>query len=264
MIPKTALLLGAGYGNRLKPLTDALPKPLMWVGHLPLLFHHLLYLEKYKFEHVLVNGHYKAPLMESMVEYYKEKFPSSMKITFVHEPELLGTGGALWHLTRLSPRPESFLIVNSDILHDVPLDKFYRSYVDSGGEATLALKLADNEAHAKVCVDSQHRVRQIGPVIFGEHSELPRFGYCGIQMISGGILDHVAQKSCHLFLDVYKNWYEARGEISLNMYLHQGYWRDMGSLEEFGQMQADYLTKSCPFFSYHNFIESFAKLSNHS
>ena len=90
--PVKAILLAAGFGTRLRPITNERPKCLVPVGHEPLLGRWLRQLERSGCEHVLINTHYLAGQVEEFIEDWERK---SMKISIVHEPVLLGTAGTL-------------------------------------------------------------------------------------------------------------------------------------------------------------------------
>ena len=90
--PVRAILLAAGFGTRLRPITNEMPKCLVQVGHEPLLGRWLRQLEVSGCEHVLINTHYLAYQVEKFVEGWKS---NSMKVSVVHEPVLLGTAGTL-------------------------------------------------------------------------------------------------------------------------------------------------------------------------
>ncbi len=87
-----ALLLAAGFGSRLRPLTYSIPKCLVKIGDYPILEHWLKKIELMKIKEVLINTHY----LSDKVNYYLSNRPKSdLKITVVHEDELLGTAGTL-------------------------------------------------------------------------------------------------------------------------------------------------------------------------
>lgn len=115
---KKAMLLAAGRGERLKPLTDTLPKPLMQVGSISLIEHNLLKLKAAGFDEVVINVCYRAKqIMEKVGN--GERY--GLKITFSYEPDKpLGTGGGVFQaLPLLGNAP--FLLLSSDIWTDYPL-----------------------------------------------------------------------------------------------------------------------------------------------
>ena len=87
-----ALLLSAGFGTRLRPLTNEFPKCLVKIKNIPILEHWLLKLEKIGIDEVLVNKHY---LTEKVDEFLKKRAKSNLKITDVYEEQLCGTAGTL-------------------------------------------------------------------------------------------------------------------------------------------------------------------------
>tara|TARA_B100001989_G_scaffold76128_1_gene52366 strand:+ start:2519 stop:3232 length:714 start_codon:yes stop_codon:yes gene_type:complete len=87
-----ALLLSAGFGTRLKPITNKIPKCLVRINNIPILEHWLVKLEKLGIDEVLINKHYLA---EQVEEFLKERAKSNLKITQVYEEYLFGTAGTL-------------------------------------------------------------------------------------------------------------------------------------------------------------------------
>ena len=107
---KTAMVLAAGVGSRLKPLTDSMPKPLVNVGGRPIILRTLQMLADAGIERVVINTHYFAPMLETAV---KAAIPVGMTVHFSYEDELLETGGGIKKaLPLLGDDP--FLTVNSD------------------------------------------------------------------------------------------------------------------------------------------------------
>src|SRR6478735_3703128 len=125
-VVRTAFVLGAGLGTRLRPLTNRRPKPLIPVGDLPLIaraFDHLIALGVERF---VVNTHWRA-------ERYPEFFPQGewrgRPIEFFHEaPEVLETAGGIWN-ARSALKDGPFLVYNGDILTDLPLAPAWKHHV---------------------------------------------------------------------------------------------------------------------------------------
>lgn len=117
---KKAMLLAAGRGERLKPLTDKLPKPLLPVGSKSLIEHNLAKLKATGVEEVVINVCYRArQIMEAVGN--GERF--GLKITFSFEPEKpLGTGGGVLQALKILG-DEPFILLSSDIWTDYPFEK---------------------------------------------------------------------------------------------------------------------------------------------
>src|SRR5690348_18126635 len=105
-----AMILAAGLGTRLRPLTDSLPKPLLPVGGTPLIVWNLLLLQKYGIREVVINLHYLGDLIEKEL---RDGSAWDMSLTYSHEWTLLGTGGGIkqaqWFFG-----DEPFLVLNGD------------------------------------------------------------------------------------------------------------------------------------------------------
>ena len=115
--PRTAMILAAGRGERMRPLTDAMPKPLLQVGGHPLIHYHVAALARAGIDKVVVN---LAWLGEQIRDYLQDGSRYGVSITYSEEqPAALETAGGIFRALRwLSPGP--FLVVNGDIYSDVP------------------------------------------------------------------------------------------------------------------------------------------------
>ncbi len=109
MVPQSAMVLAAGLGTRLRPITDQLPKPLVEIGGKPLIDYAIDRLAEAGVARIVVNTHYKAEMITRHLEGRR-----APKITLSHEPELLETGGGI--LKALPLLDEVFYVVNSDVL----------------------------------------------------------------------------------------------------------------------------------------------------
>jgi mannose-1-phosphate guanylyltransferase len=116
-----AFLLAAGYGTRLKPITDKIPKCLVPVCNKPLLYHWLDLLERENVSEVLINTHYLPAKVNDAVSTRSNK----IKITLTHEPELLGSAGTILKNKDFVKDEEDFFILYSDNLTNVSLKDIY-------------------------------------------------------------------------------------------------------------------------------------------
>ena len=111
-----AMILAAGFGKRLKPLTDDIPKPLLKVGNQSLIERNIRSLLNYGFNEIVINVSY---LGNMITEHVLELFPNN-KIVFSEESQPLGTGGGIVNaLELLGDKP--FMLINADIYHNINL-----------------------------------------------------------------------------------------------------------------------------------------------
>ena len=141
---KKAFVLGAGLGERLRPLTDQLPKPLIPVFHEPLI--------TYAFDHLLAAGVQEFVVnTHHLPEAYARTFPTGIyrdaPIQFRHEsPVRLETAGGIANVSDLLG-DDPFLVYNGDILTDLPIETLIRTHQESGNLVTLALRSSGPALH---------------------------------------------------------------------------------------------------------------------
>lgn len=130
-----ALILAAGLGTRLRPLTDTIPKALVPVCGRPLLEHQIERLRHAGFDHIVVNVHHFA---DQIIDFLHAHDNFGLDITVSDErDELLDTGGAIKRAGALFPDNGPVLVHNVDILHNVDLATFHQAALDDEADATL-------------------------------------------------------------------------------------------------------------------------------
>ncbi len=134
---KTAFILGAGLGTRLRPLTERCPKPLLEIGGRPMITYAMDHLLKAGVDRLIVNTHH-------LPQAYREKFPDrqwrDVPILFRHEPVLLDTAGGLKNIQDLLEEDEAILCYNGDVLTNLPLQRLLDAHEQKRPEVTLALR----------------------------------------------------------------------------------------------------------------------------
>ena len=113
-------ILAAGYGKRLRPFTEKLPKPLINVKNKPLIYWNLKKIKKAGFNNVIINTHY---LSNKIIRSIGNGEKYGLKIKYSHEEEIQGTGGALIKAKRLLQK-KPFLLLSGDLWSDYPFEKF--------------------------------------------------------------------------------------------------------------------------------------------
>lgn len=150
-LPRTAFILGAGLGTRLRPLTDAMPKPLLPINGRPMVERAMDRLVEAGVRHLIINTHH-CP------EAWPKAFPTGehkgARLTLVHEPELLETGGGLANIRdRLADDDADLIIWNGDILSDCDLRSLVAGHIHSGAEATLLVRKDGPNRNVRVAAD---------------------------------------------------------------------------------------------------------------
>ncbi len=133
-----AYLLAAGFGTRLRPLTDTTPKCLIDIDGKPLMQWWLELLSRYSVDEVLVNTHYLAEQVHTFVEHYNAN-SNELHVTEFYEAELLGSGGTIAATRDFIGDDENFLICYADNLTDINLREMMRFHASHNGILTMAL-----------------------------------------------------------------------------------------------------------------------------
>ena len=180
------MILAAGYGTRLAPVTDHVPKPLLPVGGLPLLDHIIAGFDRVGIRKIGINTHHLGPMVEAHVS----GRPDSSRFTLFPEIEILGTGGALHGARDFLSGAEHFLLHNGDVLCDADLAGLAAEHLRSGALATLLL--TDWPAVNSVALSSEGRI-----VSIAGQPDVPSGGgsrnltYTGIGVFASRLLDDI-------------------------------------------------------------------------
>ncbi|MEC4681661.1 MAG: NDP-sugar synthase [Nitrospirota bacterium] len=232
-----AMILAAGLGTRLRPLTDTIPKPLLPVGGTPLVLWNLLLLRANGIQEVMINLHYLGSMIK---ERLGDGSRWNMRITYSYEPELLGTGGGLkiaeWFFER-----QPFLVMNGDTLIDLDIPALLDFHHSQGGIATLVLR-DDPQAvqWGAVESDAQDRLLRINGQGVEESVSKPSVisrMFAGVHILHPSILDDAPTGKPFSIIDSYTRAL-ASGSRLLG-FVHTGYWSDIGTVERYTQTQAD-------------------------
>lgn len=228
------MILAAGLGTRLRPLTNTIPKPLLPIAGTPLIVWNLLLLKRHGFHQVVINLHYLGPMIEQALG-DGSKF--GIRIIYSHEPIILGTGGGI---KKAEPyfSGEPVLILNADTLVELDLEALRDFHRSRGAAATLALREdQDAERWGLVEVGEQDRILRITGRGVREATTIAQRMFAGIHILHPRLLQQVPKGVVSSIIDPYVAAIE-RGEPVLGYDLH-GYWSDIGTTERYTQAEHD-------------------------
>ncbi len=231
------MVLAAGLGARLRPLTASVPKPLLPLGPHPLLVWNLLLLRRHGVEDVMVNLHY---LGEDIRQALGDGSQWNMRLFYSHEPVLLGTGGGIKQVEEFF-EGAPFLVLNGDTIAALDLSRLVAHHRAEKALATMALRDdPDVESWGVVETDGRDRVLRIRgkgrPVRTGEAPARRRL-FAGVHVLDPLMLRHVPHGRCASILDAYVAWLERGATIAGHVF--SGYWSDVGTPERYAQAQQD-------------------------
>jgi len=229
-----AMILAAGLGTRLRPLTNSIPKPLLPIAGTPLIVWNLLLLKRHGFPEVVINLHYLGPLIEQALGNGSRY---GLRIIYSREPVILGTGGGL---KQAEPHfcGESVLVLNADTLVELDLGALCAFHQQHNAVATLVLRKDPEAARwGLVEMDSDGRIVRItGRGRTEQVATQPRM-FAGIHVLRTRLLRDVPKGVPSTIIDPYVAAIE-RGETVLG-YDCDGYWSDIGTLERYAQAEHD-------------------------
>ena len=154
MVSIKAMILAAGLGTRLRPLTNVVSKPMVQMAGRPCMEYAVRLLARYGIKDIIVNLHYKPELIKA---HFGDGSKFGVNISYSYEKELLGTAGGF-------KRVQSFfgsdpaLIISGDALTDINLDKFLAFHLENKGIATLALKRVADPTQYGVVIREGNRI----------------------------------------------------------------------------------------------------------
>jgi mannose-1-phosphate guanylyltransferase/mannose-1-phosphate guanylyltransferase/phosphomannomutase len=224
------MVLAAGLGTRLRPLTYEITKPMVPVLDRPVMGHILDLLDRHGFEQVIANLHY---FPDSISDYFGER------LSYRFEQELLGTAGGVRACAEFFAG-EPFLVISGDALTDVDLSAMAQRHRQAGGVATLAVKqVADTREYGVVLHDRDGRITGFQEKPAPEEA-LSNLGNCGIYMFSPEIFDYFPDRP---FVDWAKDVFPTLLANDVPFHIHEidEYWNDVGSLAELRQGTFDAL-----------------------
>ncbi|MHB1415123.1 MAG: nucleotidyltransferase family protein [Chloroflexota bacterium] len=230
-----AMILAAGEGTRLRPLTADTPKPLLPLAGVPLILYSLALLRQHGICEVAVNLHHNA---QKIVDCLGDGSRLGMKIHYSYEEALLGTAGGLRKVAHLFD--DTFVVLYGDVLTDCDLSALIRFHRKQGGPATLALSEVTNPWEVGIV-----QLDQDGRVL--DFVEKPPRGSAAGNLANGGIyvmervvLDYVPKSGpCDFGYDVFPHLLREGLPIYGYLLPAKTYLVDIGTLDKYRRAEAD-------------------------
>jgi NDP-sugar pyrophosphorylase family protein len=244
-----AMILAAGLGTRLRPLTDDRPKALVTIAGRTLLQITLDRLRVFGVREVIVNIHHHADMI---AEYLKANNSFDMRIEISREDTLLDTGGGLknaawFFLEDGRSEPEPFIVHNVDVISNIDLGRMVRQHTAEGVLATLAVQ--DRESSRYLLFDEQgqlcgRRVERSSAAdestaqsIQPSHS-MKALAFSGIHVVSPRLFAKMDEEGAFSIVDAYLHL-AGNGEKIIAFRADESYWRDLGRPESLIQAARD-------------------------
>ena len=239
-----AMVLAAGLGTRLRPLTDDRPKALVEVARRTLLDITLTRLREFGIGEVIVNVHHFADMV---VDYLRKNNNFGMRVEISREGVLLDTGGGLkkaaWFFQEDSRRTdEPFLVHNVDVLSTIDLHRMLLFHRQNSALATLAVQ--ERETSRYLLFDEQNQLcgrrsgRDQAPEIVRPSKEARALAFSGVHVISPRFLPMMNEWGAFSIINSYLR-VASQGEKIIAFRADEYYWRDLGKPENVAQAARD-------------------------
>jgi NDP-sugar pyrophosphorylase family protein len=229
-----AMILAAGLGTRLRPITTSIPKALVRVQGLPILEIIIRRLAHYGFKDIVINLHY---LPDPILSFLKKLNPYDIRIQISHETDrILDTGGGIKKARKWLDEGQPFLVHNVDVLSDIDLLEMYHYHLDREVLATLAVK--NRNSSRSLLFDRTWRlsgwenrdteerkiIRKTDP------GDLQQIGFCGIHVISPKIFDLMQDDEVFSIINTYVQL--AAEYTIVGFPAEENLWMDIGSHQQ--------------------------------
>lgn len=218
-----AVILVGGRGERLRPLTDSTPKPMLPINGKPLLERQISLLKRYGISNIIICGHY---MFEKIIEHFGDGKRFGVDITYVDEQQPLGTGGALKHAEPYI-KSDDFLLFNGDIATNIRVPKLVQFHMENRSLVTLVLRVSDH-----IYDSDAIEIGEDGRVIrfVGREQEQVKTANTGIMMFSKDFLNFMQSGFSSLEKG---NIARLIGRERIYGYLCSDYFKDIGTIEKY-------------------------------
>ena len=240
------LILAAGYGTRLRPYTNYIPKPLLPFCGSPIIKHAISRLSNAGIEHITINTHH---LHEQIEEFIKENYLSKkndeltgntgntstkpVDIYLSFEESVLGTGGVYSKIKdRISGK--NIVVYNSDIISDIDIQALMLAHYNNPQRVSTMVVTDYKEGTTPLYVGEDGNL-----VVLGNEEELKKLdklqkcSFCAVSVVSSALIDLLPQEGFSSIIDAYKK--ALTMGLKIGTYYHNGLWEDIGDKSSFRQ-----------------------------
>ena len=227
------MILAAGLGTRLRPLTNDCPKALVEVNGKTLLEIAINRLSKAGFHEIVVNVHHFA---DQIIDFIESKDRFGIQITISDErDELLETGGGIKKAAPFLNGDKAFLVCNVDVISDINLSAMYHSHLKSGALATLAVRQRKTSRylmfnHHNNLSGWKNIKTEETKIVRNSQKKLKELAFSGIHIIQPRIFQYIKQEGRFSIIDAYL---DLAKKHKIKAYTHNdGYWLDVGKHDQ--------------------------------
>lgn len=217
-----ALILSAGFGTRLFPLTNDLPKALIRYKESPMINYQIERLKNAGFTELTVNAHHHY---EKIISYFSEN-DFGIKINVITEKDILGTGGGILNCGSLMKNEDFFLVINADVDTDLDISKMIKYHSSNNPFVTIAVQKRKSKKYLEFSPAMHLLSRESEDSV---RSNL--FAFNGIHVISGSIFRKGLEVKYEDIFEIYFKMIKNEKETILGFDAGESYFKDLGKIE---------------------------------
>jgi len=227
VIPATAVIMAGGRGERLRPFTDSVPKPMLVVGDKPIIEHNIDRLIKYGITKIIISVRY---LSQVIIDFLGDGSKKGINISYVYEDEPLGTIGALGLIQDIDT--EHILLMNSDILTNIDFEDFFKHYINNNSSMCIASIPYQVQVPYAVLDIKDNQI-----LSFIEKPSYTYYSSAGIYFLNKELQKYIPKNDFYNATDLMQNLI-LKGKRVVN-YSMLNYWLDIGKHQDFMKAQED-------------------------
>ncbi|MBU2019518.1 MAG: nucleotidyltransferase family protein [Bacteroidetes bacterium] len=227
VLPVEVVIMAGGRGERLRPLTDETPKPLLKVGGKPIIEHNIDRLALYGIEKISISVKYKAEQIEA---YLQDGSSKGLNIQYIHEDKPLGTLGSVGLIQTITS--DAILVMNSDLLTNIDFEDFYKFFIEKDADMAVASIPYRVEIPYGVLETKGDQIKSL--------REKPSYTYysnAGIYLIKKSFLKHIPKGEHYNATDLMDQLMKDGNSLVNYPIIH--YWLDIGKHEDYIKAQED-------------------------
>jgi dTDP-glucose pyrophosphorylase len=227
ILPIDAVMMAGGKGERLRPLTDHVPKPMLKVGDKPIIEHNVDRFIDYGIDHIHISVRHMADHIQN---HFNDGSSKNIQISYVQETEPLGTIGSLSLIKKF--HHNTVLVMNSDLLTNIDLEEFYREFESNDAEMSIATIPYTVSVPYAVLETDHEKVISL--------KEKPSYTYysnAGIYLIKRDVINLIPENRFFNATDLIEMLIKLNKKVSSFPIL--GYWLDIGKPDDFKKAQED-------------------------
>jgi NDP-sugar pyrophosphorylase family protein len=238
-----AMILAAGLGTRLRPLTNDRPKPLVELGGRTLLEITIARLRQFGVREIIINVHHFA---DKVVEYLEARNNFGIRVEVSREDILLDTGGGLkkaaWFFLEDGPANSPFIVHNVDVISDIDLGELLQFHQQNQALATLAVQQRATSRYLlfdeQMQLCGRRYVKEGKTEIVRPVQQQQELAFTGIHVISPRLLEMFAEDGIFSIIQTYLRL-AGQGEKMIGSRVDGAYWRDLGKPENVARAAAE-------------------------